>query len=207
MIPEYLRHIARETKVKGNRSTCELACPCGNQRFQVYHNQFTAAEQKVYDQYWAEYEKVYRGSYATMGTRDKDGKLHHWKLVIPAIKIEVFPPETPPFATVESWRARCSGCGAEYLIFDNRFHGYDGIFCSQGKSRDYTPQYVQRTFRDKAPRRIEITTENDATLEQFRENTGVDCGHGDYANSFGWIAIHAVDEKGKRTKLMDYETA
>lgn len=207
MIPEYLHPIARETKVKGDRSTCMLVCPCGNQWFHVFHNKFTDDEKAAYDQYWAEYEKVYRGSYASMCTRDDDGKLRHWKLVVPGIKIEVFPPETPPFATVESWRVRCSDCGAEHLIFDNRIHGYDGVFCDDGRSRVYVPRYVQRTFRDKAPRRIEITTENDPTLEEFRENTGIECEHGPYSNAFGWIAIHAVDESGKKMKLLDYETA
>ena len=207
VIPEYLRSIARETKIKGDRSTCELVCPCGNQRFHVFHNKFTEEEKAVYDQYWSEYEKAFRGGYASMCTRDSNGKLHHWKIVVPGIKIEVFPPEDPPFPTVFSWRVGCSACGQEYLIFDSRLHGYDGIFCTEEKDRNYAPRYVQRMFRDKAPIRIELTTENDSTLEQFRENTGVECGYEAYSNAFGWISIQAVDENGKKTKLLDHETA
>lgn len=207
MIPEYLRPIAREIRARGDRSTCALICSCGNERFHVYHNKFTDAEKTLYDQYWEEFQKVYRGSYASMCTRDADGTLHHWKLVVPGIKIEVIPPEIPVFATVVSWRVRCSACGEEYLIFDSRTHGYDGVFCTDGKGRDYVPHYVQRNFRDKAPRRIEITTENDPTLEQFREATGIECDHGPYSNAFGWISVSAVDENGKKTKLFDHETA
>lgn len=207
MIPEYLRPIARERQVKGTHSTCVLVCSCGNQQFHVYHNKFTDAEKAAYDQYWEEYEKVYRGSYASMCTRDTDGKLHHWKLVVPGIKVEVFPPESLPFSTVISWRARCGVCGTEYLVFDSRIHGYGGVFCTEEANMDYVPRYVQRTFRDKAPRRIEITTENDATLEAFRENTGIECAYETYSNAFGWIAIQAVDENGKKTKLLDHETA
>jgi hypothetical protein len=207
MIPEYLRPIAREIRVKGNRSTCAIQCPCGSQRFHIYHNKFTDAEKAAYDQYREEYERIFRGSYASMCTRDDEGNLHHWKLVFPGIKIEVFPPMSLPFSTVVSWRARCCACGAEHLIFDNRIHGYDGVFCTDQETCDYLPHYVQRAFRDKEPRRIEITTENDPTLEEFRENTGIQCEQGPYSNAFGWISAVAVNEKGKKTKLFDYETA
>ena len=168
---------------------------------------FTKEEQETYDRYIAEDEKVFRGSYASECTYDDDGKLRHWKWVFPGIKIEVFPPEMPSFSLVVSWRARCSKCGAEHLIFDNQFHGYDGVFCTGQETCDYLPHYVQRAFRDKEPRRIEITTENDPTLEEFRENTGIQCEQGPYSNAFGWISAVAVDEKGKKTKLFDYETA
>lgn len=207
MIPAYLRHISREIRVKGDRTTFTLVCTCGHDRFDLFHNKFTKEEQETYDRYIAEDEKVFRGSYASECTYDDDGKLRHWKWVFPGIKIEVFPPEMPSFSMVVSWRARCSQCGAEHLIFDNRFHGYDGVFCSDGENRDYVPHYVPRSTRDKSPRRVEITTENDATLAQFQENTGIDCDYDAYSNGFGWISIHAVDEKGKKTKLLDHESA
>ena len=207
MIPAYLGHISREIRVKGDRTTFALVCTCGNDRFHLFHNKFTKEEQEEYDRYIEEDERVYRGSYASMCTQDKDGKLRHWKIVFPEIRIEVFSPEMPSFAAVVSWKSRCSACGAEYLIFDNRFYGYDGVFCGEGTNPDYEPHYVQRITRDKTPRRVEITTENDGTLEQFRENTGIDCDYDAYSNGFGWISISAIDEKGKRTKLLDYESA
>ena len=207
MVPAYLRHISREIRTKGDRTTFALVCTCGNDRFDLFHNKFTKEEQAEYDRYIAEEERVFRGSYASMCTQDKDGKLRHWKIVFPEIRIEVFPPEMPSFASVVSWRARCCQCGTEHLIFDNRFHGYDGIFCNDGQNRDYVPNYVQRSNREKAPRRVEITTENDVTLAQFKENTGIDCDQDAYSNGFGWISISIVDEKGKKTKLLDHESA
>ena len=207
MVPAYLRHISREIRTKGDRTTFALVCTCGNDRFDLFHNKFTKEEQAEYDRYIAEEERVFRGSYASMCTQDKDGKLRHWKIVFPEIRIEVFPPEMPSFASVVSWRARCCQCGTEHLIFDNRFHGYDGIFCNDGQNRDYVPNYVQRSNREKAPRRVEITTENDVTLAQFKENTGIDSDQDAYSNGFGWISISIVDEKGKKTKLLDHESA
>ena len=207
MIPAYLRHIARENRVKGNRTTFSLVCSCGNEWFDLFHNKLTKEEQAEYDRYYEADKEAFRGSYASMCTRDEDGKLHHWKFVFPGIKIEVFPPEMPSFATVVSWRARCSKCGAEYLIFDSRFHGYDGVFCGEGNNLDYVPWYVKRNTRDKAPRRIEITTENDETLAQFHENTGIDSDYDTYSNGFGWISINMVDNTGKKTKVLDHESA
>ena len=184
-----------------------MICLCGCERFHVLVNKFTASEKMEYDRYWEEYQKVYKGGYSTMCTREDDGTVRHWKLVFPGIRIEVFPPKIPPFATVISWRAKCSACGKEHLIFDNRIHGYDGIFCSDGKDKEYIPQYAQRIFRDKAPRRIEITTENDPTLEAFRENTGIKCEYDSYSNAFSWISVSVIDEANKKTKLFDIETA
>ena len=207
MIPAYLRYIAREARVKGNRTTFMLACSCGNEWFDLFRNKFTKEEQAEYDRYYEAEEKAFRGSYASMCTKDADGKLRHWRFVFPGIRIEVFPPEMPSFANVISWYARCSKCGAEHLLFDSRMHGYDGVFCGEDENLDYVPHYVQRSTRDKVPRRIEITTENDETLEQFRENTGIDCDEDAYSNGFGWISITMVDDKGKKTKVLDHESA
>ena len=207
MIPHYLREVSTELKVRGGRTTFAISCVCGCDLFDVFVNAHTPEENALLDAYRKEYERVYRGSYAGMCTIDDMGHRHWWKFVVPGIKIEVFPPEMPPFASVMCWKLRCSVCGKEHLIFDNRFHGYDGVFCSEHSDRNYQPRFQQRKFRDGLPRRIEITTENDTTIEEFRENTGIDCNYDTYSNAFGWISVHAIDSRGKRSRILDAETA
>ena len=207
MIPQYLREIATKRKVRDGRTTFAITCGCGCGLFDIFVNSHTAEEKKALADYEKANEKIFRRSWAIKGTVDENGVHHTWRYLAPGIRVEVFPPEVPVFASLVCWKLRCSGCGKEHLIFDNRFHGYDGAFCSEDADRDYQPRFRQRVFRDGLPRRIEITTENDRTIEEFRENTGMDCNFDTWSNAFGWIGVDALDSRGKRTRILESETA
>lgn len=216
MIPAYLKLIVREVKVKGGRTTMALVCGCGNELFLLYENKLTKEEKKQMEPYEKAIHELYSGGFGSMCTRDEDGTLHYWKLLehpplwTPIEKckaVEVFIPEKPSFAGVVSIQAECSCCGKVHTIFDNRIHGYDGVFCNAGEDLAYQPHYQKRSTRDGLPRKIEIVTENDETLEEFRENTDIDCDEAAYSNAFGWISIYAIDAKGKKSKILDFETS
>ena len=142
-----------------------------------------------------------------MCTRNEDGMLHHWKLTSPFTKKEVILPEKPAFAGIMSMQAACSQCGRMHTVFDNRVHGYDAVFCNENANLEDEPHYQKRMTRDHLPRKIEIITENDETMEMFRDNTGIECDENTYSNAFGWIGAYAIDEKGKKTRILDWETA
>ena len=216
MVPAYLKPIARELKVKGGKTTMALVCDCGSELFWIYENKLTSEEKKQMAPYERALHESLSGGYASFCTKDEDGTLHHWKLLeepplwTPIEKwkaVEVFIPETPAFANVMSIRVECSCCGIIHTVFDNRIHGYDGVFCSESADLTYVPHYKKRETRDKLHRKIEIVTENDETIEAFRENTAIDCDEASYSNAFGWICVYAIDEKGKKSKVLDFETA
>ena len=207
MIPQYLRHISTEEKVWGGRTTFSIACGCSNDRFDVLVNGLTQEEKKQLEDHRKASETINRRCWAMKSTVDRDGVVHHWKYLAPFVRVEVFPPEEPPFDGIMCWQLRCSACGQEHLIFDNRVHGYDGVFCAENTDRDYQPVFKQRSFRDKLPRRIEITTENEKTIEDLREATGIDCDADTWSNAFSWIGVCAVDSRGKRTRILEAETA
>ena len=207
MVPAYLKPIARELKVKGGRTTMALVCDCGSELFWIYENKLTSEEKKQMESYENALRKLGSGWFGWGGTVDKDGIVHQWKYIAPFIKKEVSVPETPAFANVTSIRAECSCCGIMHTVFDNRIHGYDGVFCSKSADLTYVPHYKKRETRDKLPRKIEIVTENDETIEAFRENTAIECDEASYSNAFGWICVYAIDEKGKKSKVLDFETA
>jgi len=207
MVPAYLKPIARELKVKGGKTTMALVCDCGSELFWIYENKLTSEEKKQMESYEKALKKLGSGWFGWGGTVDENGKVHHWKYIAPFIKKEVFVPEAPAFANVTSIRVDCSRCGRMHLIFDNRIHGYDGVFCSESADLTYVPYYKKRETRDKLPRKIEIVTENDETIEVFRKNTGINCDEVAYSNAFGWICVYDIDEKGKKSKILDCETA
>ena len=207
MIPAYLKDLVREEKVKDGRTTMVLVCGCGNELFWIYENKLTKEEKKQMEPHEKALDKLCSGWLGWGGTVDKNGTVHHWKYVAPFIKKKVIVPERPSFAGVVSMQVECSCCGKVHTIFDNRIHGYDGVFCNAGEDLAYQPHYQKRSTRDGLPRKIEVVTENDETLKEFRENTDINCDEASYSNAFGWICVYVIDAKGKKSKILDFETA
>lgn len=208
-VPEYLKELACDESRKGTWLTFSVKCTCGNRHFIVSQNYQTKQEQEQMKLYNVALQKVMSSIWATACTRDEDGTLHYWKLYTPlglkGPKKEVFIPEAPPFAFIEAIKILCSSCGKEYLLFDNRIHGYDGLFSeNQAEKLAY-----HLSFREKCQTAVTISVkiENDLTLEEFRENSGLDADEVAYSNGFGRIGIYVTNSKGKTKKLFDYETA
>ena len=140
--------------------------------------------------------------------RDENGVLHYYE-VKSGVWEEFEIPEMPPFASTEAYKAACSECGREFILFDNRFHGYDAVLASEGVEHDleYKPTYAQKKFKDGKPRRIFFQIENYDTLEEFCEDMEENYDEVTYTNSFSWIWVYTIDENGKKSKLFEYETA
>jgi len=149
-----------------------------------------------------------KGGMAWNCRRDENGVLHYYE-VKSGVWEEFEISEMPPFASTESYKAVCSECGREFILFDNRFHGYDAVLASEGLNYDleYKPTYAQKKFKDGKPRRIKIEVENFDTLEEFCEDMEEEYDEVTYSNSFSWIWVYTIDENGKKSKLFEYETA
>ena len=149
-----------------------------------------------------------KGEMAWNCRRDENGVLHYYE-VKSGVWEEFEIPEMPPFASTEAYKAACSECGKEFLLFDNRFHGYDAVLASEGLNLDleYKPTYAQKKFKDGKPRKIKIEVENFDTLEDFRKDMEEEYDEATYSNSFSWIWVYTIDENGKKIKLFECETA
>lgn len=159
--------------------------------------------------YFDALDQSFSGCWATTCTRDPDGTIHYWKLLTPlglmGPKEEVFIPEAPPFAFIEVVKLVCDSCAQEYVLFDNRIHGYDGATSEdQGEKRNYQPAFKKKC---RTPVAVKVKIENDLTLEEFCANSGIDADEVTYSNGFGWIGIYVTNADGKTKKLLEYETA
>lgn len=206
MIPRHLRPIARQLPNKKNCQRLSLVCLCGCEEFYIYVNRYTPEEQAEIDAWNEAMKKEIGRGYAIEGRMEPDGTMRHWRLIFPFIKREIFPPSPPAAMNIEVLKVRCAGCDEEHLVFDNRFHGYDGTLCAD-EIRSYTPTFVQRRFRDGKPRRVELSLEYEEDLEEFEAAIGEKSDPDTFTDSFSWITIYAIDSDGKRTKLLDSETA
>ena len=208
LVPEYLKELAFDEIRKGTWLTFSVKCTCGNQHFLVFKNYQTKKEQEAMKPY-NDALMDFSGCWASTCTRDDDGTLHHWKLYTPlglnGPKKEVYIPEPPPFAFVEVVKLVCDACGNEYILFDNRIHGYDGMTSEiQADKLSYKPTFKKKCRTAVA---IKVKIENDPTLEEFRENSGLDADEATYSNGFSWIGIYVTNADGKTKKLFDFETA
>lgn len=138
---------------------------------------------------------------------DKTGNIRYFKFIFPFFKREVIVPQAPAFASVDCWKAECSGCGKQHLLFDNRFHGYDALFCKQEDAEGYEPHFRKVKMGGGKPAKLEVEVAHDSSPAQMREENGECVDDAVLSNAFGWICVRRIDVQGRRRIVMDYETA
>ena len=207
MIPEYLRPVSRGEKTKNCRTTFELVCDCGETRFWILSNYFTSEEEKQMEPYDKAMRELTSGFLGYECKRDKMGNTHFYKLIFPFFRREIKVPPAPAFSGVVCWKTECSRCGSQRLLFDNRIHGYDGVFCRQEDLLSYEPHFRRVKPREEMPMKLEIEVAHDPSPEQIREEIGEAADEAACSNAFGWICVRCADARGKRKILLDYETA
>ena len=136
--------------------------------------------------------------------KNSEGKLCWYIKKFGIIKKEVEIPTTPIFMNIEVIKAVCCQCKKKIVVFDNRYYGFDGTTSKHTEEREYTPNLnkINNNLYN-----IEIIIENEDSLDNFNEIIGEKCSMDFYSNSFSWIRINKIDEKGKKTLVEDIETS
>lgn len=207
-IPRYLRHIAKLKKQQKTWTHFGICCTCGCEDFFIYQNYFNKEEKLLEKPYYDALTELFSAG-ASMCTRDENGTLHHWILYEPRKGLkgkheEVFVPECPYFSGIVVIKTKCLKCGKEYLIFDSRIHGYDGMTGEKDQATmEYEPHFK---LKCKEAVSLEVKIENDESLEEFRDNTDLGFTEEQYSDAFSWIIIYQINSNGKRTKIFDLET-
>ena len=203
-IPKYLKSYAELKKVKSDTAAVfSMKCSCGSDFFDLYVNYLTQEEKKAVKPYYDITDHL-KGPF---NERDQNGNRKIlWRTADgKMITYESIQPLKPYYAGIEVLKAKCPVCGEEILLFDSRACGYDAATEEQTEeSMSYEPHFKQK---GKTSLKIEITIENDPSLDAFKESTGFDCDEDFYSNAFSWIAIHGIDQFGKKKKLYENETA
>lgn len=201
-IPQYLQHMATFIEGNDDHVTFSLKCACGNHWFSLLENCLSEDEQPLLIPYEKACKKLACGIWGATVTVDETGKQHHLKLMTPfglkGWKKEIILPPAPIGSQIAVVKCKCLQCGKEHIVFDSRYHGYDGIFHDSSKDiMDYVPSF--RQLRKKC--KLEVNVSNDPITEL------ADCSMDDYSNGFDWINIYAVSETGKKSTVFGYETA
>ena len=95
----------------------------------------------------------------------------------------------------------------KHVLFDNRIHGYDGVFCRQEETLAYKPHFKKLRLQNGEPMKLEMEVAHDPAPTQIRQEIGELVDDATCSNAFGWICVRRVDEKDRRRIVLDYETA
>ena len=205
-VPASLLPYAAEPRTKRCHTSFDLRCTCGHELFFAFRRTETKEEKRLVKPYYDYLHLVFSGPRKV--TRDEDGTAHHWHTE-DGEWVEDNYPEKPFFAFIDALCVTCAACEKRITLFDSRFHGYDAIYCGDltPEAEAYEPAFRQVGNRDSSPMRIALKLEHDESLEEFRENIGAEATYEAYADAFTWIWVYAIDQKGKKKKIFESETA
>ncbi len=208
-VPNYLKEIAYYEKRNGTFTEFHLKCTCGCTLFDLYENYLDKKEKEICKPYYDALDYSVTGGCFSSCTKDDEGMIHHWIHFTHdrnGPKKEVFIPPKPVFADIISIKAECSECKSEYVIFDNRYHGYSAKYCRNlnDEAVRYIPHYRKKKRRDDMPIRIQIIVEN--AMDSCKDDAHGESNDENCADAFTWFTVYSIEENEKRRKLFDLET-
>lgn len=205
-VPAYLFPYAAEPRTKGCHTSFDLRCTCGHELFFAFRRTETKEEKRLVKPYYDYLEFIYKCP--RKYTIDENKIVHYWHSEN-GEWVEDNYPEKPFFAFIDTFCVTCAACEKRITLFDSRFHGYDAIYCGDltPEAEAYEPAFRQIGNRDGSPVKITVKLEHDESLEEFRESTGTEATYEAYADAFTWIWVYAIDQKGKKKKIFESETA
>lgn len=201
-IPDYLKQYASELQQKGSGISFKLRCTCGCKSFVVLDKSYTEDKKRLIKEYEDSCPDV--GWHSIHGGIGPDGKPCHYIKILGLFRKNIAFPEAPACMNINAVKACCAQCSSEIILFDNRYHGYDGMISDYDEEREYILHFSQKSSEIC---KLEIVVENAPSIESFCENTEEQCSHAFYSNAFSRITIYTVNEDGRKKQLYDFETA
>ena len=192
MIPSYLIHLAQVMNDDKNCTKMGVMCPCGCKHFKL----FMKAKSEDEIQRAKDLEQLFKefGKRAEVQS-DSNGNAfivqkNFWGKEVRRVEIcNTLQQEFWNYISIQ-----CAFCGAEYVLFDQRFHGYDACVspCQKCGGVDSI------TYPEQA-KRIEIMVDYSSDVDE-------DVSIKDKTLAFSRIKICAVSDRKKLT-IIDWECA
>ena len=206
-VPKYLEKISKINKSHNKKGWLylDVVCPCGCNNFSVYENEIEKTKEELeYEKQRAKFEirHPFSCEYGTL----KDGKDYVYKSYLFGLFIDKV--EIKNFDCTKIIKIKCLNCEKEYILFDSRFNGYDSTF-EEDKYKDIQYKFKEKSFKKSKNEinNIVISIENDPSIEEFKENSGLEnVTLDEYSNSFGWIEITGQTVDGKKKEIFSCET-
>ena len=215
ILPVYLRDISYNCIQKKNTLVFNLKCTCGSKAFKIMKGK--THENKQQEEKWNNYWKKYRFvPIFELGDaiERKSGKRYTYGSTFFGIRVGKLYYEDIPFVRdLYVVKAVCPICSKEFILFDNRKHGYDALayISDEQEFGKIMPLADEKNLKFRNACRgnegaITIAIRNDLPLEDFYETFGENAPNEDYSVAFSWIKIIAIVDEKKHT-ILDMETS
>lgn len=193
-----------------------LKCTCGNQKLKILKGKTIESKEstKKWNNYWRKYKFVPIFAFGDAIER-KSGKRYIYGSTFFGIRVgKLYDEEISFVRDFCVVKAVCPNCSKEFILFDNRKHGYDAltdILDAQQFDKVGVPFADEKNLKFHNSCRgnecaITIAIRNDLPLEDFYEIFGKNASVENYSNAFSWIKIIAIVD-GKKHIILDEETS
>ena len=210
LVPKYLEAWTRMKKNTEFSVKLDAVCECGHMDFYAFKNVIRkTAEQIENEKEYNEFEKRLKWRSSHVGIL-KDGKSYVYRRNLFGVIVDKV--ELRESDHTNAVKIKCTKCGNEYIVFDNRLHGHDAITTEEQKCFTCEQmEFEQKTLKKSENNifGIEIEIIHDIPVEEFTEelNNG-SMSIEDYSNAFGSITIYAVlRDLNKKMEIFSEETA
>ena len=181
MIPQYLRALISRVKERRGKLTLSVCCSCGCNTFTILQN-----ERPEKDVDFPQVKEIVR-------SRDTSGE----EILLLKDKFgrpkQIVPIDDVIDELVYVVYAKCSNCGTDSVIFDNRRYGYHAMFFPNPAEEDLALIPITIT-----PHQIEIVIINEFTYEEFIEESETEVSEDEYSNAFSYIGIYSITRRVRK---------
>lgn len=216
ILPIHLKDFAYNCVQSKGKIAFDLKCTCGNQNLKIIKgktNESKQAEER-WNSYWRKYKFVPIFKFSDAIER-KSGKRYWYGSTLFGIRVgKLYEEISDCVKDLCVVKAICPKCSEEFVLFDNRKHGYDAltdILDEQQFDKVDVPYADEKslTFRNACQGNecsITIAIRNDLPLEDFYETFDKNASDANYSNAFSWIKIVAIVDSKKHV-ILDTETS
>lgn len=216
ILPAYLKEIAYNCAHKKDSIIFDIKCNCGNKTFKIMKGKTNESKQaeETWNNYWKKFRFIPIFSFSDSIDR-KNGKRFNYGSTFFGIRIgKIYEEDIHFVKDLSIVKAICPKCSKEFILFDNRKHGYDAlsdILDEQQFGKAGVPFADEKniTFRNACRGNegaITVAIRNDLPIDDFYETFGENAPDEDYSVAFSWIKIIAIVDGKKRT-ILDMETS
>lgn len=210
LVPNYIKNIANKIKETHEKVEVKLSCDCKEKYFFVYINK-PLVEDEIAKAKWEN----------LINTRFKKGNVYQYsdqqgntfivkKNIFGKIVDKERLNDMPKYTDTKIVKIRCISCGKEYIIFDNRIHGYNSSIANENTTITYNNiTFFQKKIKYSNNGAVEIIIkfENSENFEEYiKLNKTI--SEEKYSELFHYITIYGfLEENSKKSLIYSEETA
>ena len=199
IMPDYLKDLACEVVEKRTRIDFKLQCLCQGKYFNFYKKILTP-EDKEKKEKLEILHKTYKG------TSYGDGNGGIWYctksfLGIGKKKIRITISQLRDLYSYmrDVILVKCVNCGKEYILFDSKQNGYDGVVDSLNFPEENILSNIRYKQVLKDPAECKVMIRNTVPYDEFMEEFKEEGNYTMYTNAFAEIKIIALREGQQKT--------